>query len=950
MVTSIKKQHGGAMLKLLMAMAGGGALMGGGAYYANQYVETQNVEIKATQVVAEDIFLIQQAVMAYMDENNLNSYASLAGGNALATLRNNGYLRADLVSPMGTNYTSRVVGEEFQVIVNTLSDRTARSASNITIGGSTSGSNVVSSLPLPSRSEIYLDYVGRYSDPDKEFRNILDAKIDMTGNDISTAEIVTANDVITGELTLEELEVDEGDVSERLEIGEAAVFSDNGSGLDVTAKNVGVTGDLNVNDITGNGSNAIKGLANLEAVNLDSEALTTDTLRATTGTIDDFAADNANITSVKGDTAQFTTASIDSTSAQSLSSDNANIETVDGETINVTDALIDTASTGSFSANTGEITTASGEALNYNSGQIDSTSTNTLTASTGTVGSMAGNAVNYDYAAIDTISGISANIQTLKSSSGNLGGLKSTNMNTRSANVSDKTTANTYNSEDINSDDFSSTSGTVTSTIADEGQVKSASGDSVYATRMVTTTLNTNSIEANSSSLGTASASSLSTNSMTANSAQADSGDFGSVSFNSASGDSVNIGSSKLTSNSGNVSGNVNVGNNSTSPDTFSSKSSINKNYNDINGLQDDLDNCMYTTKWCYPVDPIVDITCLQGSCSQSAQKSNFTAKLSTSISNCRHGCSYTWSLPSGFSSTCSNGSVGAGQEPTLSCTISKNNLGRQENISGTATITVISNYDSDYRSSDSVSINFENTTPNDPWANHTIRISSCTNGCDVDTFSGTAGGSKTVRTEFSPSSGFSLSDYSVSTSINNKTFTGNCSSSVSGRDATISHNGGDYDECSANVRIYAKYVGDTSSSYYGSDRNANSGKTGWKGTAPTTPFSGDWKFNCTTGRWDGVNEYGCVSGRSGNRAVSSMKYTLNYPSSEYSFSYTGGGTTPGCSSYVSKQSDGFSSELSRPAGSSSDCETTVDLTITHQPTGESRSATTRLKVGGSIN
>ena len=319
-----------------------------------------------------------------------------------------------------------------------------------------------------------------------------------------------------------------------------------------------------------------------------------------------------------------------------------------------------------------------------------------------------------------------AGLNRLSSSNGNVTNLDVTtgNINSGEANSASGTSVSssgtsTFDELDSNRIDTNSFKGQTVQ--ASSGSTSgNASAGSVSASNLtVSNRLQTNVIESNSSSVGNASASKLTVlGALSASGINVTTANFNTGNIASVSGTSANYNT---------VTANQFSGGSFTSNDDFyTSQSSVNNNHLLITEQRSKLDNCVDVTKYCIPETPSVNLTC--SSCNLADARSNFSGTATGSITGCRQGCSYRWvTSGSGLNfSACSCGTIANGGSASPSCSLSSS-LGPQESASGSIELVVTNSHYTSIAASDSVSVSYTNTTPNDPF-------NSFKYGCWVDT------------------------------------------------------------------------------------------------------------------------------------------------------------------------------------------------------------------------
>ncbi|MGP4943218.1 hypothetical protein [Pseudoalteromonas nigrifaciens] len=122
---------------------------------------------------------------------------------------------------------------------------------------------------------------------------------------------------------------------------------------------------------------------------------------------------------------------------------------------------------------------------------------------------------------------------------------------------------------------------------------------------------------------------------------------------------------------------------------------------------------------------PVVSTSC--SGCNYKGTSNSNSALITSSISNCPQGCSYTWNMSGGATGSCPSGNVSAGSSASPSCSI-YGTVANASSKSGSVGLTVKNKVDTSYSDMDYEAYTWENTTPNDP-------IADAAAGCYVDTW-----------------------------------------------------------------------------------------------------------------------------------------------------------------------------------------------------------------------
>lgn len=146
-----------------------------------------------------------------------------------------------------------------------------------------------------------------------------------------------------------------------------------------------------------------------------------------------------------------------------------------------------------------------------------------------------------------------------------------------------------------------------------------------------------------------------------------------------------------------------------------------------------DLDNCMYVTQYCIPQTPSVSVS--SPNSTQNASQSSFTSTINGSITNCRQGCSYSWSRSAGLStvSGCTSGLVSQGSSASPTCRITRSGVAGSSTYNGFVRLNV-SNIN--YPKSASATVNLSFTNPTPPLPSISMSCTNCTRSGFVTNFS----------------------------------------------------------------------------------------------------------------------------------------------------------------------------------------------------------------------
>jgi len=706
---SMKRQGGYGSL-LMLALVGILAV-GSTVYYKTRMQQPESVR-ETYESSAEELREISSALTAYYRDN-------MAWPATINDLAAGGYFSGDAArcggggafqSPFCTTIFGGQVGDDYTLTVNLLRESVAQAVANQIPGGSSAGTTVTATINRPFQSALYDDYLQRVEDPDNQQRTQLEVDLDINDNDLVNIGSLNAQ-----RATFDSVEIENADIqrinTEEVQLGNNSI-NYAGNQLNINTGTVRVNGTVSMNgDIVGNG-NDITGI---------------DTIASNSGDFDVVSADSAVINNLSGNTLDYNAGSIDSVSGNRLTFGNGTITTLDGSTFTYNSGTIQSVSGSSIDFNSGNIGSLSGNSLSYGSGTVNSLSGNTVTFGTinGTNGNFNGVSANNGSISNMRVTGTSG-LNRLSSSNGNVSSLDVTtgNINSGDANSASGTSVSSsgtsrFDELDSNRIDTNSFSGQTVNASSGSVSGNASVGSASVSNLKVNNRLQTNVIDANSSSVGNASATKLTVlGTLSASGINVTTAEFSSGNIASVSGTNANY--NKVTANQ------FQGGSYTSNDDFYTSQSSVNNNHDLITEQRNKLNNCVDVTKYCLPQTPSVNLSC--SSCNSAAARSSFSGTATGSITDCRQGCTYRWvTSGSGLNfSGCSGGSVSKGGSANPSCRVSSS-LGPQESASGSIKLEVTNSHYTSRTASDSVSVSYTNTTPNDPFI-------SVEGGCFIET------------------------------------------------------------------------------------------------------------------------------------------------------------------------------------------------------------------------
>ncbi len=545
--------------------------------------------------------------------------------------------------------------------------------------------------------------------------------------------------------------------------GQTQSFTDGtGESLDVTTATVTNSADIETLVVEGTGS-----IATLSGNSLNYTDGTIETLGFTTAT-----GNTVSVNEVQSDetlVGALTASSgvISELSGSSLAFNEGTIDTLKfanatGENVTVSDTTSTEATATTLTADTGTIDELSGTSLAFTNSTISSLKFTTSTGSDATTKTLNATNLSGEVATIsnqatfknysgDNIDYANANVDSALFVSLDAASVKGASIlvddGSGTSTTADYASSNNAYITSLSSDEVESDDVTATKASADSVTVSGElTAKTLKATTLKNTTLNTGTLKVNSSStLGVASATSLDiSGKLEATKFIATNAYVDTLSGN-ANATTANIDSANATTINGTnanfdeVEADTFVGGSATGSNFSTSSSSVNNNYALLTTYEEKIDNCINTTQYCIPVTPSISLSC--SGCIQASATSTFTATLTAKVTNCRQGCSVTWSKSSWLStvSGCSTTSISAGGTATLSCQVRKTSASVGVNYTGSVSVTATNSHYTDRSTTASKNISFENTSSVTPEAS--ISCSGCSQSKQSSSFSATATG-----------------------------------------------------------------------------------------------------------------------------------------------------------------------------------------------------------------
>jgi hypothetical protein len=742
---SFKKQAGGVLIGYMILASIGAGLA---AYYGVNKMRS-DYEI---DVINESALKMEQIQSAQLQcYNDLRRWCT--------EIEMGGYYQGDNQIIGGDNITYSVDGRNLLFSVNIGDESRAERLSQLVVSPSVTGSFVRSTIRPPTDASIFSERLQRYENAIDSDRIVMATDLNMGGNDVNNAENVFSQTMNVGTTIADTLNSNRTLVSNELDIGGNRIVSV-GTDIEIYASTVKPSGTVTLGqNMFGTSTSNMTGFTNVDGAEGLFENTTTDSLTAENGSIDTLNVDVANVDNLIATTGNISNSNITNLTFGSAKGNRLNttsldvnntlegsqITATDGTfgTLNSTTAIIEsatisdvtstaiitneltaasaqfvdlqagntvsnTANSGSVVANGANIGSLIVSSLSANSGDATSTITSNLTADNANIsGALSGNSLNAGSATIGTL-----NATTLDATSAgtvNLNDLVSTNIDVDNLIGTDASIVNVIVNNTLISDRLIANVATIAMVGANTATITNGDFYKVNATNGTAGTANLDTFEAVNASFGN-----LNANGITANNANIT--NFNVDTLTASGTTTVN------TMNANSFSG----GQFYASGDFYTGESSVNANAGDFDALEDDLDNCINTTKYCVPSAPTVNYICRN--CRQSAFRSNFSGVATAAINSCNQGCNFSWiTSGSGLSfSGCTGGSVAPGGSASPSCSVSAT-VNPESISSGSIQIVVSNARFSDMEISRSANVRYENRTIVNPFL-------SVKAGCYIDT------------------------------------------------------------------------------------------------------------------------------------------------------------------------------------------------------------------------
>jgi len=744
-MSNLKKQVGGALIGYLVIAT---ATAGLAAYYGINKMKS-DYEI---QVIQESALKMEQMQSAQLQcYNDLRRWCSQP--------EMTGYYQGDNQIIGGDNITYTVDGSNLLFSVNIGEEARAQRLSQLVVSPSVTGTFVRSTIRPPTDASIYSERLQRYGNAIDSDRIIMATNLGMGGNDVNNAENVFSQTLNVETTVADTLNTNTTVVSEELNVGGNRIVSV-GSDIEIYAGTVKPSGTVTLaQNMFGTSSSDMMGFTNVDGEQGDFENTTTDTLTANSGNIDTLNVDTAtsdNLTATTGSISNSNISNITFGSATgntlNTSSLNVNNSLTGGEltaansafgTLNSTNASINSANISDVTATSTTANTLTASSAQFVDLQAENTVSNTVNtgsvvAGTANIGALITSALsgNSGVATSTSANNITANNlsvagtlggETLIATSGTIGSLNASNLNATSAGT---VTLADIVSANINADNLVGDNATMVNVIVN---------NNLISNELIANVANIALVEASSATITNGNFYRVNAANGSANTANVDSFEVVNASFN-------NLNASGLSANNANITNfnvdtltatgtsNINTLNANSfsgsqfyaSGDFYTGQSSVNANAGNFDALEDDMDNCINTTKYCVPSAPIVSLLCTN--CSRAAFRSNFSGFATANISSCSQGCNYSWITngPDLSFSGCTSGSIVPGGSASPTCSVSAN-VDPESTSSGSIRIVVTNAKNVTLEDTQISFMQYENKTSEDHFADLFA-------GCFIDT------------------------------------------------------------------------------------------------------------------------------------------------------------------------------------------------------------------------
>jgi hypothetical protein len=614
------------------------------------------------------------------------------------------YYTGSMETPIGGRYSITTLADgRLSVGVNTGDAKIAQYAKTLLADSSYSGTQLASTVKPPTDSSVFSDRLAAYDNASDPSRTQMATTWDFNNNNYNNLDQVGADNIDMDNLSSQTVTTNVARIGTRLNLGSNSV-SANGGRLDINTQNAVLNGQSRLNgNINVNGGDIVSANS-VAGQSGNAQRTDTTTFEADNATVSVADIQTATVQNAQGTSMNFASGTIDDTDFTNANGQRITTERGQAGTLNAQDSDI----------GQGSVNNVSGDNVTYTNGTIGNVSGQTATGNRGTFTNIASVEVSTGVLTGQTIA---ANIADQQNGTAN--------RTSAGAYAMDALNSTSLYADDVSSDSGSANNVGVTNrTTASNVNANSASGNRFTTSRIVAST----------SSLGVASASSV-----------AVSGTHSAEDFQGGDGDFDRVNGSRFDG-----------GSYSSSGDFRSSDSSVNDNYAILKQEKDKLDNCMYVTEYCFPQEPVLINPSCYGDCVKREERKNFSADPEITVSQCKHGCDYSWSLGNGLSGSCSSGSVNKRGTKRVSCPVSAS-LNPEQSLLTSLTITAANARRSDLTDSYTFQINWENETTAKPPLGDSVSYScngsartSCAASATTNNYKGRASSTSTFSVSVS--------------------------------------------------------------------------------------------------------------------------------------------------------------------------------------------------------
>jgi|TARA_R100001509_G_scaffold114859_2_gene69967 hypothetical protein len=254
---SVFKQLGNTTV----AAAGVAGVLGVGGIVGSQYYEDQRVPQQYAETAKREVRAIQKASNQYRMEYG-------AWPSSIAELKASPHYNGVEVSPYGSEYEFTIDGDVFTIGLEAASARHAAQLTGELQTASRNNLRVSSSLNPPPDSVIQSYHVARKNLPCSPECNTLESDLNVNGNDINNLNVLDAQNVEFEQFQADSGETETLSVEQELLIGSGSRLTTSGTDLVVDSANTQFTGNVRLGGELDAGSNDIRNVGNLDAVDV----------------------------------------------------------------------------------------------------------------------------------------------------------------------------------------------------------------------------------------------------------------------------------------------------------------------------------------------------------------------------------------------------------------------------------------------------------------------------------------------------------------------------------------------------------------------------------------------------------------------------------------------------------------------------------------------------------